>query len=210
MSNYVFVIDANKKPLESCSPAIAKKLLKAGKAAVYRRYPFTIILKKKDAAAVNSTRWKLFNSLKETGLPVNTGTGGQTKFNRTQQGLPKHHYLDAACVGNVSKLEISTTQPLLIKCAGHGNRQICGTNKYGFPIRHRSKQKMHKGFQTGDIIKAIVTKGKKIGTYTGRVLVRASGSFDISTNTVRVSGISHKYCFHVHGKDGYQYSYHGS
>jgi hypothetical protein len=27
----------------------------------------------KDAAAVNSTRWKLFNSLKEVGLPVTTG-----------------------------------------------------------------------------------------------------------------------------------------
>jgi hypothetical protein len=36
----------------------------------------------KDAAAVNSTRWKLFNSLKELGLPVETGSGGLTKFNR--------------------------------------------------------------------------------------------------------------------------------
>lgn len=30
----------------------------------------------KDAAAVNSTRWALFNRLKETGLSVETGTGG--------------------------------------------------------------------------------------------------------------------------------------
>jgi 5-methylcytosine-specific restriction endonuclease McrA len=29
----------------------------------------------KDAAAVNSTRWALFNALKQTGLPVATGTG---------------------------------------------------------------------------------------------------------------------------------------
>ncbi len=87
---------------------------------------------------------------------------------------------------------------------------MCGTNKYGFPVRHRSSKKIHKGFQTGDIIKAVVTKGKKIGTYIGRVLVRASGSFDISTATERVAGISHKYCSHIHHKDGYQYSYHGS
>jgi hypothetical protein len=30
----------------------------------------------KDAAAVNLTRWALFNRLKETGLPVVTGSGG--------------------------------------------------------------------------------------------------------------------------------------
>jgi 5-methylcytosine-specific restriction endonuclease McrA len=158
----------------------------------------------KDAAVVNSTRWKLFSSLKETGLPVVTGTGGQTKFNRTQQNLPKRHYLDAAMVSDTPKLEILINQPLLIKCTGQGNRQMCGTNKYGFPIRHRTNQKIHKGFQTGDIVKAVVTKGKKIGTYVGRVLCRASGSFDISTNTgTRVAGISHKYCSHIHKKDGY-------
>jgi 5-methylcytosine-specific restriction endonuclease McrA len=53
----------------------------------------------KDAAAVNSTRWQLFNRLKETSLPVETGTGGRTKYNRTRLKLPKTHWLDAACVG---------------------------------------------------------------------------------------------------------------
>jgi 5-methylcytosine-specific restriction endonuclease McrA len=33
----------------------------------------------KDATAVNSTRWGLFNQLKLTELPVTTGSGGQTK-----------------------------------------------------------------------------------------------------------------------------------
>lgn len=37
----------------------------------------------KDTAAVNTTRWDLYNALCKTGLPVSTGTGGQTKFNRT-------------------------------------------------------------------------------------------------------------------------------
>ena len=60
----------------------------------------------KDAAAVNSTRWALFNALKLTGLPVQTGTGGQTKFNRTRLDLPKTHYLDAACVGEIDKLTL--------------------------------------------------------------------------------------------------------
>lgn len=176
-------------------PLILKRVLAQAKAPL------------KDAAAVNATRWKLYNSLKDTGLPITTGTGGQTKFNRSQQGLRKTHWLDAACVGNTLKLEILTNQPFLIKSTGYGNRQMCGTNKYGFPIRHRTNQKIHKGFQTGDIVKAVVTKGKKIGTYVGRVLCRASGNFDISTSTGRISGINYKYCLHIHKKDGYQYSY---
>ena len=44
MSN-VFVIDTNKQPQSPVHPGRARLLLKAGKAAVWRRYPFTIILK---------------------------------------------------------------------------------------------------------------------------------------------------------------------
>lgn len=161
----------------------------------------------KDTAAVNSTRWVLFNSLKQTGLLVATGTGGQTKFNRTRLELLKAHWLDAACVGQVGSLELLTSNPLLIMAKGHGTRQMCGTDKYGFPIRHRSRVQLHRGFQTGDIIAATVTAGKKIGSYVGRVLCRASGSFDIATWTGRVAGISHKYCKPIHKKDGYSYGF---
>ncbi|MEC4814069.1 MAG: RNA-guided endonuclease IscB, partial [Scytonema sp. PMC 1069.18] len=42
-----------------------------------------------DAAAVNSTRFRLLETLKTTGLPVETGSGGLTKFNRTKQSLEK-------------------------------------------------------------------------------------------------------------------------
>ncbi|WP_048895068.1 RNA-guided endonuclease IscB [Limnospira indica] len=160
----------------------------------------------KDAAAVNSTRWALFKALKATGLPVTTGTGGQTKFNRLRLNLPKAHWLDAACVGPVESLEVLTSKPLLILAKGHGTRQMCGTNKYGFPNRHRSRRQIHKGFQTGDMVTALVTAGKKIGSYLGRVLCRASGSFDITTASVRVAGISHKYCQPIHRKDGYAYA----
>ena len=161
-----------------------------------------------DAAAVNSTRWKLYKSLKAIGLPVEAGSGGLTKYNRCRQNLPKSHWLDAANVGKetAEKLIVEVVQPLLITSYGHGTRQMCGTDKYGFPKRHRKRQKIHKGFQTGDIVKAIVTKGKKIGTYVGRVATRASGSFNISTKNGLVQGISYKYCQLIHGKDGYQYA----
>jgi 5-methylcytosine-specific restriction endonuclease McrA len=177
----------------------------------------------KDATAVNSTRWALFKALQEIGLPVTTGTGGQTKFNRTRLNLPKTHWLDAACVGHavtehfdklsvppsrsVDSLEVLTSKPLLIAAKGHGTRQMCGTDKYGFPTRHRSRVQIHKGFQTGDIVTATVTAGKKVGFYVGRLLCRASGSFDIATTTGRVAGISHRYCQAIHKKDGYSYGF---
>ena len=183
------------KDFLSGKPDLLGRILKQAKAPL------------KDAAAVNSTRWALFNALKGTNLPVTTGSGGQTKFNRTRLGLPKTHWLDAACVGNTPILNVLTNQPLLIKAAGHGTRQMCGTNKFGFPTRHKSKFQIHKGFQTGDIVQAIVTTGKKVGVYYGRVLCRASGSFDVATRTGRVTGISHKYCQPIHKKDGYGYSY---
>ncbi len=161
----------------------------------------------KDAAAVNSTRWALFSALTETGLPVTTGTGGQTKFNRNRLGLPKSHWLDAACVGNVETLEVLTSKPLLITAKGHGTRQMCGTNKYGFPTRHKSRVQIHKGYQTGDTVSATVTAGKKVGSYIGRVLCRASGSFDIVTKSGRIAGISYKHCKAIHKKDGYSYAF---
>jgi 5-methylcytosine-specific restriction endonuclease McrA len=160
----------------------------------------------KDAAAVNSTRWALFNKLKETGLPVSTGSGGQTKFNRSKLGLPKTHWLDAACVGKVDSLSVLTTKPLLIKAAGHGTRQMCRTDKFGFPSRYVPRCKFVKGFQTGDIVKAVVTSGKKLGTYVGRVAVRTRGSFNISDKSGLIDSISYQFCKITHHKDGYGYA----
>ncbi|MGL5195206.1 MAG: hypothetical protein ACRC8Y_16625, partial [Chroococcales cyanobacterium] len=48
-------------------------------------------------------------------------------------------------------------KPLLITAKGHGTRQQCRTNKFGFPVRYCCRTKFHKGFQTGDIVKAVVT-----------------------------------------------------
>jgi hypothetical protein len=45
MQNHVFVIGTNKQPLNAVTPARARELLTLGKAAVFRMYPFTLILK---------------------------------------------------------------------------------------------------------------------------------------------------------------------
>lgn len=73
-----------------------------------------------DAAAVNSTRWALFHGLKDTGLDVEVGSGGRTKWNRHQPQVPKAHCLDAACVGHVDAIE-NWHQPVLsINATGQG------------------------------------------------------------------------------------------
>lgn len=79
-------------------------------------------------------------------------------------------------------------------------------DKFGFPSRYVPKSPFVQGFQTGDIVEAIVTTGKKIGEYVGRVAVRSSGSFNISDRSGLIQGISHKYCKHIHKKDGYGYA----
>ncbi|MBA3534223.1 MAG: HNH endonuclease [Ardenticatenales bacterium] len=163
----------------------------------------------KDAAVLNSTRWALYEALVATGLPLEVGTGGRTKWNRSTRGLPKTHWLDAACVG-ASTPEVlwtsGTLRPLQIRATGHGSRQMCAMDKHGFPRTRAKGAKRVQGFQTGDIVKAIVPTGKKQGTYVGRVAVRASGSFNIRTAGGLVEGISYRYCRLLHRVDGYSYS----
>jgi 5-methylcytosine-specific restriction endonuclease McrA len=159
----------------------------------------------KDAAAVNSTRWALYQRLVATAMPVDVGTGGRTKYNRTVRGLPKTHWLDAACVGASTSEDLRTrgVVPLRIRATGHGTRQMCGTNASGIPIRHRQRRKRWFGFQTGDIVRAVVPHGKRAGVHVGRVLCRATGRFDISTVAGRQAGIHHRYCRVLHRQDGY-------
>src|SRR5437660_2551457 len=76
MSN-VFVLESKKRPLEPIHPGRARRLLKEEKAAVYRRYPFTLILKRQvEAPAPAPLRLKVDPGAKTTGLAlVNDATG---------------------------------------------------------------------------------------------------------------------------------------
>ncbi len=161
----------------------------------------------KDAAAVNITRLALLERLKATGLPVETGSGGLTKFNRTTRELPKTHWLDASCVGKSTPdvLHVKGIVPLLITATGHGSRQMCLMSKRGFPRTKPKSAKKVQGFQTGDMVRAVVTKGAKQGTYIGKVAIRATGSFNVTTATNTVEGIHARYCKTIHRNDGYRY-----
>jgi RRXRR protein/HNH endonuclease len=160
----------------------------------------------KHAAAVNATRNRLVKDLTLTGIPVQTSTGAQTKLTRHEQQIPKDHCLDAVCVGVVDKPITDWQKPVLtIKAMGRGSYQRTRLDKYGFPRGYLMRSKSVQGFQTGDMVKSTVTSGKKSGVYVGRVAVRATGNFNITTKTETVQGISHKYCTLISRNDGYGY-----
>lgn len=68
----VFVLDTNRQPLDPRHPARARALLKKGKAAVLRRYPFTIILQDRtlEESIVHPHRVKIDPGSPPTGLAV--------------------------------------------------------------------------------------------------------------------------------------------
>ena len=159
----------------------------------------------KDATAVNATRWALYNRLRETDLSVEVGSGGRTKFNRSSFCIPKDHALDALCVGDINGAECWDRPTVTIKAMGRGAYKRSRTDASGRVISLLTKCKTVKGFQTGDMVKAVVQKGKKVGSYFGRVAVRITGSFNIQTAVGVVQGIGFKNCFIIQRADGYNY-----
>ncbi len=79
--SFVFVVDTNKKPLNPIHPGEARCLLKAGKAAVLKRYPFTLILKKAvHSPRVQPLRVKLDPGSKTTGIALVDDQTGKVLF----------------------------------------------------------------------------------------------------------------------------------
>jgi len=161
----------------------------------------------KDAAAVNASRWALVNRLKQW-LPVATGSGGRTKFNRTRQGYNKDHWIDAACVGESGEQVTirKGMKPLVITAKGRGTHQVVRTDKYGFPRGKAGRIKRAFGFSTGDIVNLNQPKGKYAGTYIARLTsIRIKGQFDIKWSDARISA-NHKHFTLIQRNDGFDYA----
>ena len=160
----------------------------------------------KDAAAVNATRNAIFDAFLKTGLPVEEGTGAQTKFNRTRLDYPKAHWIDAACVGGSGATVTldPSHQPLLIKAFGHGVRQRCKSDAFGFPGAAAPRNKAFAGYQTGDLVKADIPKGKYEGIHHGRIAIRHRPSFRLTTEAT-VLDVHPKYLTTIQRADGYAY-----
>lgn len=156
-----------------------------------------------DAAAVNATRNALFRDLLATGLPVMTGTGAETKFNRIRLGVPKTHALDAACVGQTSSIANWQRPHLYVVCTGRGRYARTLTDKYGFFRLLLARQKYAFGFQTGDLVCA--TKPREGKSYIGRVIVRQNGGFVLDVDGKAYSA-TWRQCQRLQRADGYRYT----
>lgn len=69
---HVFVLDKNKQALMPCQPSRARKLLKLGKAAVFRMHPFTIILTQCNDGETQPIEIKFDPGSKTTGIAIVT------------------------------------------------------------------------------------------------------------------------------------------
>ena len=70
MQQRVLVLGKDRKPLMPCSPARARMLLKSGRAAILRQYPFTIILKDREGGEVQPLALKEDPGSENTGMSL--------------------------------------------------------------------------------------------------------------------------------------------
>ena len=145
----------------------------------------------RDAAMMNATRYAIRSMLQKFDLPLETGTGGRTKFNRTKAGLDKSHWADAACVGESTpeQWHVGAGQVQEIRARSYprglvpGRRQVCKVNGAGFPPHCYGKPTGAKagvrfgGYQTSDVVKVVIAKGRWAGVHKGRISAEAGARF---------------------------------
>ena len=142
-------------------------------------------------------------------LPIEVGSGGRTKWNRTRRNLPKSHWLDATCVGasTPQQLKVKGILPLLITAQGRHSRQMCRTNAAGFPDKAPKATSVVAGLRTGDLVRAIVPASSvKAGVYVGRLAIRATGWCDLRTATGAIQSVHVRNCQSLQRGDGYAYA----
>lgn len=70
MQQKILVVDSNRQTLMPCHPARARQLLKNKRAAILRRYPFTIIMKNRSAGDCQAVELKVDPGSKITGIAL--------------------------------------------------------------------------------------------------------------------------------------------
>ena len=80
--------------------------------------------------------------------------------------------------------------------------------KLGFPRGYRQRHKRYFGYQTGDLVRAVVLERYVCrGTHVGRVTVKAAGTFTVMAAHGKVTDIHHRFCHLIGRTDGYHYCF---
>ena len=96
---------------------------------------------------------------------------------------------------------------LVVKATGRGTYARTTPDRYGFPrLSPPTDQTRTTASRPATWSAPPSPNGKKTGVHIGRVLVRSSGSFDITTRHGRVAGINHRHVRLLQRADGYGYT----
>jgi hypothetical protein len=173
------MLDTNFRQLNPVHPGEARKLLSAGKAAVYRRYPFTIILKRAVKTPVEPLRVKIDPGSKTTGIAVVNDTTGEVVF-----------AAELSHQGEIIKKRLDKRRGVR---RSRRNRRT----RYR-QARWRNRRNKKRGWLPPSL-------QSRITNSAGRMAARATGSFNITTKGKTVQGIGYQYCKALHRSDGYSY-----
>lgn len=145
---------------------------------------------------------------------VECASGGRTKYNRAKLGFLKDHQYDAACVGAVPDEgyeDLTHGYYVQAQAMGRGTRFRGKCNACGIITKKLApRAKRVFGCMNGDIVCADVPHRESRpyryeGRFVGRVMTRASGSFDIRTTEDSLVTVSHRFVRVLQHGDGYQY-----
>lgn len=160
-----------------------------------------------DESFMNISRKYLNTVLNKFVSFIDYADGRRTRIQRIDRRFPKTHYFDALCSGRCTAKQfiLKTSYVNIWKAQGRGSRKMSNINKYGFPIGCKDRKKSYFGFSTGDIVRANILKGKYSGKYTGRVLIRKTGQFDIKNSSGNriVQGVSYKNMIQLQRNNGW-------
>ncbi|MBA2946252.1 HNH endonuclease [Streptomyces sp. PSKA28] len=163
----------------------------------------------RDAAAVNTTRWRIADQLQSIGLPVYTWSGGRTQYNRMTQCLAKSHTLDALAVGYIEDDRSIVRYPktvLVAAAMGRGSYSRTRPDRNGFPRLRLPRSKQYFGYSTGDLVQAVIPTGMHAGVKVGRIAVRATGRFNIRCAQGVIQGIHYRHMRLLQRAEGYGYT----
>ena len=165
------------------------------------------------AAWVNSARKYMLRGLSSLAgtKSLEVTTGGRTKYNRHVLGVRKDHHLDAMCMGAYvpeGGYKDAGQPCLYITAKGRGSRFRGNVNSCGIiTTKYKDRAKRFMGFQTGDIVRAVVPGGRHEGRHAGRVTIRKRPSFRLRTTEGKVFDVNPRHLKLLQPADGYAYRY---
>ncbi len=109
--------------------------------------------KLRDASFMGTMRWKVWNKVKESGIPLHMTCGYKTAEKRREYDLPKGHRIDARCISGHPDAEPADEWFMCQKVRDH-NRQLHkrNPNEGGFRQKNQNAN-MIKGFCLNDTVR---------------------------------------------------------